>query len=1149
MKKQTGKAARGGGLGAYPDEFRAWVARRCLEAPETVITVRPMRTSSENVTQWEASATTTFAGPDRQDPDVAEAIRLGYDVVRRDAIGETKRKELGDQIFVLRMCHAPGGGTRKKQIGIALHVGRTIFIYLLASARANNLDGITEDRRGNAATEILSTTVREVATVGLTRDMTHRTEVRAREHARIIRDEKHGADLKATFVQNRVIAYTPHMTDMSRPGDAQAFSFGSMMSAAHAEAAVQGMSRADVVIQANGGYNGGIGQVPFTHGALERREVDTATGTLVVTTDRHRLAPVKEIAEARRDLRRLVDKILMDRWDGTRNKPATNWVAVGNLMAEMEMNSRKPAHLKEGRTVPLSTLSEAERGRVARRLFSPQWVSGWRNGYFEKLVVPKAAMELDLSNLQHVTEERTDDGRIGYRCHILMPVPEGGWGVTPEEWDEVLARRNPQADRNRVHTGDVLPFAGMPEWDDANAATPATVQYDLATTGSRYLVRSRPINEATHLDGTHRGWEDCTITRAGSPRPAELHQNVGTTIADILLSLEQTTAPVLLTPARPAAQSTGTADPVDRESRRAELTAALEDAEDTREGAVDERNKARGKHRREKTPTTAKALKYAESDLTRATTAVEHAEEALEAFDAEEHETLTAATGTEQAPEAIGVGVETAKPEYIAAALEKCAGSAPGWLQEAVRLLLTDFQIEAFQIPGSPRMLRWSATLNLHVVDSDGNRERVSMPIAGVVRDYAKARNGSALSHGPEAWAWAFFYRGDDFATIGAASGIDGSGKKNSYLYKGLAEWLTLGDPVPVPNTHMRTAALDCPIPETRRVLWSAVTGDATALTGVDAGFVQHIQDTYSSTQLNPRWAWCKDTHTLARAAATIMLQRGGSANIYELAQALNVPHTKLLNLALVNGKPIKGARADSPAETAVSPFTKNWSRGGTWLPAEERDLSLRPCPHDNCPERLRGGTPFASHVLAVPETEGGHGVLCPDCRRLPVASMAHVRFPANYLRPWRGRFGYGSHAGARDHRFSHIDPTVLDPGPTAALPDTGTQPRPETVVSKPGNYAAKRLQKEPMSGRRLLPHGLTEDDRSAVAAEVERLGGRMAAKVTKTLAYIVVADRRTASTSEIAARAAKLGAKVLTLAQFKARAERNWTSPDEPAV
>lgn len=1141
MKMQTTTTALGGGLGAYPDEFRRWVARRAMSTSEPIINVRPMRTSSENVTQWEASATTTFAGPDRQDPDVAEAIRLGYDVVRRDAIGETKRKELGDQIFVLRMRHAPGGGSRKKQIGVALHVGQTLFIYLLASARASNLDGITEDRRGNAATEIIATTVREVAAVGLTRDKGHRTHVRAREHARIIRDEQHGADLKATFVKYRVMAHLPQTIDMTRASEARAFSFGSLMSSETAEAAVLGMSRADVVIQANGGYNGGIRQVPFTHGALVRREVDTATGTVVVTSDRHRLAPVEDIEAARLNLRRLVDEVLKDRWAGTRDMPATNWVTVGNLMAEMGMHSRKPAHLVEGRTVPLSTLSEAERGRIARRLFSPKWVSGWRNGYFEKLVVPKTAMELDLSNLKDVTEELTDDGRLAYRCRILMPVPEGGWGVTAEEWDEVLVRRNPHADRQRVYTGDVLPLASMPEWDDATDGSPATVQYDLATGTGRYPLRSRPICEATRLDGTRRGWEDCTVTRVGSARADELHQDVGAKIGDALLSLEGPAAPVLLTPVLPHGTGRSTVDPVDRDSRRVDLEASLEDAEDTRAGAVDERNKAMGRHRREKTAKTAKDLEYAQADLARALEAVQKAADALAAFDAEAVDTQPLAGDK---AETVVVGVDTAKPEYIAAALEKCAGSAPGWLQEALQLLVTKFRMEPYQEVGSPRMLRWSADLNLHVVDSDGDLERVTIPITGAVRDHTHARNGTAMSHGPEAWAWAFFYLGEDMTTIGERSGIDGSGKKNSYLYRGLSDWLTQGATPTVPNVHMRTAALDCMAPETRRVLWFGVTADASALTGLDAGFVEHIIATYASTLPNPRWSWCKDTHTLARDAAAILLERGGSMPFHELAEALNVAPDKVRNLAKENGKAIKGATAAKPAAVAIPPFTKNWTRGGTWIPAHEREISLRPCPHHNCPERLRGGTPYASHVLAVPETEAGFGVLCPHCRRLPVPALSHVRFPPSYLRPWRGRYGHGSHAGARAHSSSHIDPTRRDAGPGIPLPDTGTVPRPETCVTKPGNYAAKRLKKEPMGGARLLPLSLTAEDQSEVAAEVSRLGGQLAVKNTKSVRYVVVTDRRAAVHLDAAKQAAAKGLDVMTLPEFRARARANWYAP-----
>lgn len=60
--------------------------------------------------------------------------------------------ELSDQFFVLRIAtHAVKGPGRSK-IGIALHVDRTILIYLMASGRSDDLDGTTEDRRGNAAT-------------------------------------------------------------------------------------------------------------------------------------------------------------------------------------------------------------------------------------------------------------------------------------------------------------------------------------------------------------------------------------------------------------------------------------------------------------------------------------------------------------------------------------------------------------------------------------------------------------------------------------------------------------------------------------------------------------------------------------------------------------------------------------------------------------------------------------------------------------------------------------------------------------------------------------------------------------------------------------------------------------------------------------
>lgn len=129
------------------------------------------------------------------------------DLVRRDAAGDVKREQLGEQIFELMRCHGPGG-VGPRRIGVILHVGRTLFVHLLASARADNLEAETDDRRGNAATDILSEVVRQAFAAGRAYDPTYRPQVHAREHERIVRDERHGTALKETFIACHVIAFT-----------------------------------------------------------------------------------------------------------------------------------------------------------------------------------------------------------------------------------------------------------------------------------------------------------------------------------------------------------------------------------------------------------------------------------------------------------------------------------------------------------------------------------------------------------------------------------------------------------------------------------------------------------------------------------------------------------------------------------------------------------------------------------------------------------------------------------------------------------------------------------------------------------------------------------------------------------------------------
>lgn len=1142
MAKQHGSAGRRryASAGSGTATFVEWLRRCCREQGELgqpIENARPLRTSSGSVTLWEASATTSFAAADRTDPDVAQALALGFDVVRRDAIGETMRLGLGDQVFVLQMRHAPGG-RGKKQLGVVLHVGRTFFVYLLSSARASNLDADTDDRRGNAATELIATVVREMTSVGRGFDSGYRPKVFAREHARIVRDEQHGADLKATFMHCRVIAYTPQRHDLTKPADAQTFSFGSMLSAASADANILGMNRAEIVIQANGGFNEDIRRVPFTHGPLVSREVDHRTGIAVVSTDKHRIALTQDVQTARTQLRRLVDKVLEDRYDGNHLEPATDWRAVGDLMAEFDLPSRKPEHLKKG--FRLKELPAATRERAARSLFSQRWIAGWRDGEFEQMVPVKIAMELDLSD-SGVVEELMPDGRLAYRCRIRMPLPEDGWGISDEEWDQVLHRRYPLQDKPRVYTGTVLPLAGIAEWDDGTGDRSATTQFDVCTSTRRYVLRSRPIEEARNADGSKRGWDDSTVTRCGGSRAKEWHRDVARAMREALLGLDRLPEPVVLSSVRErvlASATTGVRG-ASVVSRKAELEDLLENARLQREGAADARNIAWGRHRVEDSADSAKRLKRAEADLDRATSRLEQLETELEV--------LGDAPSKVARDESLAeVGVETATAEFVAAALEKCDGGAPGWLQEACQVLLTDVRLVPHHVPGERPKLRWTSTLRLTTVDETGNREVVGLPLAGEVFNRTNAANGGAVLHGPEAWAWAFFYEGRDWSAVGKDAGVDGSGKKNSYLYKGLNEWLCSASPAVVPDTQLRTAALDCPIPATRRVLWSAVTGDVSALAGLDQGFVQHILQTYGGSSSGLRWGWCKDTHQLSRRAADVLLANGGSATVLELAEQLNVSPDRVKKLARENRPPTKGGAATYPARLAVPPFTKNWTRGRQWLDADERRLSLRPCPHKDCPERLRGGVPYASHVLHVPETEVGFGVLCPHCWRLPIGSLADVRFPADYRRPWSGRFGHGSHAGARAYAGSHIDPNRPDPGPATPLPNTGSQPRPETVINRDGNYLPKRLQARPLGGRRILPLGLTQGEHDQLAADVERLGGRLASKVTKSLSYLVVRDSGAAKDTR-AKRAAALGAELMTFAEFRRRACADWPDSEAP--
>jgi hypothetical protein len=822
--------------GAGVRQFIQWLRSRAelaADAGYPIDNIRCIRTSSSNIEQWRQSATTSFAALELlNDSDVILAQSYGMELVQRDAVGDAKRAELGDAVFELMMCHAPGGvGVRR--IGVVLHVKRTLFVYLLTSARADNLQAETDDRRGNAATEILSAVVRQAYAVGRLHDPAYRPRVHAREHDRIIRDERHGTALKETFTSCKVIAFIPNKVDLCDPGEASQFSFGTLLSSVAVEGLVRGMNRAEVVLQYNGGFYSSIAQAPFTHEAARTLEVDPRTGVTYASTNKHRLAVAADVEAARALLRTLVDGLSEDRVDhrGIKKK-LPDWAKVAALPQVLALPSRLPYDLKRGITLGQKPLT----GRIKslKSLINRRWIEGWRTGWFTVDVPIKVELKLDLGDEVQIV---TKGEKRYYRLKVAMPLPEGGWGITDEEWGEVLRRRYPEKDR--TPTTDCHPLAGT-GWDDDTADR----EYRLATR-NRYVLQSRQLSATGTERGDRVGWQEGPKPRHEATITSHvLHTSVADVAREALMGLDAPLAPVVLQHAAPVRQEERLA--FDATTRK-DLLEAVEDAQDLEAVATSDQQEARAKLKKaERTgdPTAVsearRKLGIADKALARAEEKVRTAQQELDDYDA--HAPATAAVPAEEL-----VDLLTATPEFVVAALEKCPSVGPVWLHTACSTLFTDWRFRVVQSAGSRDRVAWECVMLLEVEGSD---DTVRLPLSGEV-DSSSNLNGSAAATTVEDWAWRFFYRGESFAEVGAAAGIDGSGKKNSWLYKSLSDWLKPA----VPDLTLRTAALHCPIPTVRRILWAMITGDVAALAGLDDGFIAHIEVVYGSPAWLPKWS------------------------------------------------------------------------------------------------------------------------------------------------------------------------------------------------------------------------------------------------------------------------------------------------------
>jgi hypothetical protein len=209
-----------------------------------------------------------------------------------------------------------------------------------------------------------------------------------------------------------------------------------------------------------------------------------------------------------------------------------------------------------------------------------------------------------------------------------------------------------------------------------------------------------------------------------------------------------------------------------------------------------------------------------------------------------------------------------------------------------------------------------------------------------------------------------------------------------------------------VPSAAMRAALFNCPVAETRRVMWQHISGEDLGL-DLSGEWARHIVETYTRDSVVWAEAWAADSHQAARKALRWVEQNvdeDGTADWAGMMDAVtteDMPEQtrKHLDEELTRGK---GAPREGRAAIFAPVLERVERRAGElatenlgWTRWADRRVRVKSCEH--C-----GGD--IDHVLRVPEVPGG--VMCSSCRKAPGLD---VEFPADYLRMWAGFRGFGS--------------------------------------------------------------------------------------------------------------------------------------------
>ena len=203
----------------------------------------------------------------------------------------------------------------------------------------------------------------------------------------------------------------------------------SWFSAREADAIVSRLDSIEKNIYADGDWYLGEHLLPFTWRLKSRIEIDALTGES------------RRVVVSKRDLEVVPGSAEVLRWfirEGAKRDVTNERLGVG--LGQRGVRSRAPQHAPDYPT--LDRLNNPANG--ASTLMAEKWRTAWRTGVYRRSIQLKADLRPTLPELSdRISEVEHEDGSVTLFLDVetVMPSPDGGWGITKQEWEDFEAVR------------------------------------------------------------------------------------------------------------------------------------------------------------------------------------------------------------------------------------------------------------------------------------------------------------------------------------------------------------------------------------------------------------------------------------------------------------------------------------------------------------------------------------------------------------------------------------------------------------------------------------------------------------------------------------------------------------------------------------